>query len=93
MKRQPYVLSFDVFFSSCHSEGAEDDEDFVGDAEQDFWNLLAQERKDIEAKEEKRREALMPNQPTPIPELEEGEERREEGEDEEAASEDKPDQS
>ncbi len=64
------------------SEGADDDEDFVGNAEQDFWTLLAQEKKDIEAKEEKRREALMPNQPTPIPE--EGEERKDE-EGEEAA--------
>ena len=51
-----------------HREGAEDEEDFVGNAEQDFWTALAQEQKDIQAKEEKRREALMPNQPTPIPE-------------------------
>lgn len=41
---------------------------------------MAQEHKDIQAKEEKRREALMPNQPTPIPELEEGEEKGEEKE-------------
>ena len=59
---------------SCYREGAEEDEDFVGNAESDFWNVLSQEKKDIEAKEEKRREAMMPNQPTPIPE--EGEERR-----------------
>lgn len=68
------ILSF------CCSEGADDDEDFVGNAEQDFWTLLDQEKKDIEAKEEKRRESLMPNQPTPIPELEEGEEKKEEEE-------------
>lgn len=67
-------------------EGAEEDEDFVGNAEQDFWNLLAQEQKDIQAKEEKRREALMPNQPTPIPE--EGEEKKE-GEEQEGDTEDK----
>lgn len=58
----------------------EDDEDFIGQAEKEFWNLLAQEQKDIQAKEDKRREALMPkNQPTPIPE--EGEERRDDAED------------
>lgn len=51
-----------------HREGAEEEEDFVGNAEQDFWTVLAQEQKDIQAKEEKRCEALMPNQPTPIPE-------------------------
>ena len=54
-----------------HREEEGDNENFVGDAEKDFWTLLAQERKDIEAKEEKRRELLMPKQPTPIPELEE----------------------
>lgn len=63
-----------------YREGADEDEDFVGNAEQDFWNLLAQEQKDIQAKEDKRREALMPHQPTPIPEEGEGEERRDEEE-------------
>ena len=43
---------------------------------------MAQEQKDIQTKEEKRREALMPNQPTPIPE--EGEEKKDEEEKTEA---------
>ena len=50
---------------------------------------MAQEQKDIQSKEEKRREALMPNQPTPIPE--EGEEKMRE--DEEKPAEEKPDES
>lgn len=62
----PYLFPLSIIL---HREGAEEEgEDFVGDAEQDFWSALAQEQKDIQAKEEKRREALMPNQPTPIPE-------------------------
>ncbi len=72
-------LSNCTSFPSVHtcSEEAEDEEDFVGKAETDFWDTLSHEQKTIEAKEAKRREAMAPNnQPTPIPE--EGDERREE---------------
>ena len=38
-------------------------------AEEEFWANLAQEQKEIESKEQKRREAFLPKgQPTPIPE-------------------------
>ena len=38
-------------------------------AEDDFWHLVNLERKDIETREKKRQDAMMPlNQPTPIPE-------------------------
>ena len=41
----------------------------MGSAEEEFWANLAQEQKEIESKELKRREALLPkNKPTPIPE-------------------------
>ena len=46
-------------------------EDFIGQAEEDFWKVLAQEKKDIQAKEDKHK-----NQPTTIPE--EGEETKDE---------------
>ena len=52
-----------------HSEDGEEEEDLVGSAEEEFWANLAQEQKEIESKEQKRREALLPkNKPTPIPE-------------------------
>ena len=47
------------------------DEDFIGQAEEDFWKVLAQEKKDIQAKEDN-----CKNQPTTIPE--EGEEKKDE---------------
>ena len=41
----------------------------MGSAEEEFWANLAQEQKEIESKEQKRREALLPkDKPTPIPE-------------------------
>ena len=52
-----------------HSEDGEEEEDLVGSAEEEFWANLAQEQKEIESKEQKRREALLPkDKPTPIPE-------------------------
>ena len=51
------------------SEDGEEEEDLVGSAEEEFWANLAQEQKEIESKEQKRREALLPkDKPTPIPE-------------------------
>ena len=68
-----------MFDLSPNREEAEDDEDFVGKAEQDFWDTLSHEQKNVEAKEQKRREALAPkNQPSPIPE--EGDEKKEQTE-------------
>ncbi len=47
----------------------EEEEDPVNRAEDDFWHLVTQEKKDIENREKKRHEAMKPlNQPTPIPE-------------------------
>ena len=53
------------------SEDEGNDEDLVKTAEEEFWETITQERKQIENKEKKRQEALMPKgQPTPIPEEE-----------------------
>lgn len=50
-------------------DNQEEGEDLVGEAEGDFWSAIAQEQKEIEARERKRQEAMVPkNQPTPIPE-------------------------
>ena len=63
----------------CSEDAGGDDEDYVGKAEQDFWDTLSHEQKTIEAREQKRREAMAPkSQPTPIPE--EGDERKEQAE-------------
>ena len=52
-----------------HYREAEEEEDPVVKAEDDFWYLVGQEKKDIENREKKRQDAMMPlNQPTPIPE-------------------------
>lgn len=57
----------------------------MGQAEQDFWATLMQEKKEVEERERKRQEVLMPKkQPSPIPEeegaeaatLDEGEEEK-----------------
>ena len=56
-------------YTHTHSEDGEEEEDLVGSAEEEFWANLAQEQKEIESKEQKRREALLPkDKPTPIPE-------------------------
>lgn len=62
-------MKFYILMVQICSEEAKEDEDFVGKAEQDFWDILSNEQKNIEAKEVKRQEAIAPkNQPTPIPE-------------------------
>ena len=41
----------------------------MGEAEKDFWAAVAQERKEINGREKKRQEAMLPRgQHTPIPE-------------------------
>ena len=58
-----------TYHMHTHSEDGEEEEDLVGSAEEEFWANLAQEQKEIESKEQKRREALLPkDKPTPIPE-------------------------
>lgn len=52
-----------------HSEEEGEEEGLVERAEEEFWANVAQEQKEIESKEQKRREAFLPKgQPTPIPE-------------------------
>ena len=47
----------------------EEDEDPIKKAEDDFWYTLNQEKKELDTRERKRQDALMPkHQPTPIPE-------------------------
>lgn len=47
----------------------EEEEDPTKKAEDDFWYTLNQEKQDIEKREKKRQDALIPkHQPTPIPE-------------------------
>ena len=55
-------------FSVCLSD-EEEEEDPVAKAEEEFWDVVNQEKKAIESRESKRQEALLPkHQPTPIPE-------------------------
>ena len=50
-------------------EGEGEEEDLVGVAEQDFWTAVAQEQKEIDGRERKRQEAMLPKgHHTPIPE-------------------------
>ena len=47
----------------------EKEQDPKGKAEEDFWTAISQDKKEIEARERRRQEALNPKQqPTPIPE-------------------------
>ena len=65
----PSTLLHTHTHTHTHSEDGEEEEDLVGSAEEEFWANLAQEQKEIESKEQKRREALLPkDKPTPIPE-------------------------
>lgn len=61
------ILSTWRCFIYCYRE--DDEEDPIKKAEEDFWYTLNQEKQDIEKREKKRQDALLPkHQPTPIPE-------------------------
>ena len=56
--------------SYCFRENAEkQDDDLIKKVEEEFWASVVQETKEIESREKKRQEAMMPKElPTPIPE-------------------------
>lgn len=59
-----------IYFYVNYNYNREDEEENpIQRAEDDFWHILNQEKQDIEKREKKRQDALLPkHQPTPIPE-------------------------